>query len=363
MIFSKLLRSFIAAGCASMLLPTIAAAQSDEGYYKGKQLLIIVGDTAGSSYTNYAQLVQRHIAKHLPGEPQVIIRMMPGAGGIVAGNYLAAVAPKDGTAIGALYRGLGTEPLIKGTESKLKFDPRKLVWLYSLNSEVSIAVAWHTTGIKKFEDLYSKELLVGIGGVAGDAGVFGSAMNGIMGTKFKMICCYQGSAGQDLAMERGEVGGRLNFSWAYLKASKPDWLKDGTITLLAQLALAKHADLPNLPLVLDLVKDPEDKKIMEIVLSRQTMGRPYAAPPGISDEHAAVLRGAFDQMLKDQEFLVDADKSKIELNDPMPGEKINALIDRMFKVSDVTLKKLRSSLDPNNRKDVVIKEGKKGGGK
>jgi tripartite-type tricarboxylate transporter receptor subunit TctC len=362
MAVSKWMRAFVVSAYIAGV-PAIAAAQSSEGYYKGKQFLIVVGDTAGSSYTNYAQLVQRHLAKQLPGEPQITIRLMPGAGGVIAGNYLAAVAPKDGTAIGGLYRGLGTEPLFKGAESKLKFDPREMVWLYSLNSEVSMAVAWHTTGIKTFEDLYSKELLVGIGGVAGDAGVFGSAMNGIMGTKFKMICCYQGSAGQDLAMERGEVGGRLNFSWAYLKSSKPDWLKDGTINLLGQLALAKHADLPNVPLVLDLVKDTEDKKIMEIVLSRQTMGRPFAAPPGISDKHTKTLRGAFDRMVHDKDFLADAEKSKIEINDPMPGEEINALIDRMYKVSDATLQRLRASLDPNNRKDVVVKEKpkKKGG--
>jgi tripartite-type tricarboxylate transporter receptor subunit TctC len=344
------------------LLPAIAAAQSTEGYYKGKQLLIVVGDTAGSSYTAYAQLVQRHLPKQLPGEPQTTIRMMPGAGGIIAGNYLAAVAPKDGTVIGGLYRGLGTEPLFKGSESKLKFDPREMVWLYSLNSEVSMAVAWHTTGITKFEDLYSKELLVGIGGVAGDAGVFGAAMNGIMGTRLKMICCYQGSSGQDLAMERGEIGGRLNFSWAYLKASKPDWLKDGTIKLLGQLALAKHSDLPDVPLVLDLVNDPEDRNIMEIVLSRQTMGRPFSAPPGISADTGKMLRAAFVRMVHDPDFLADADKSKIEINQPMPGEEINALIDKMFSVSPQTLAKLRASQDPNNRKDVVVKEGSKDSG-
>ncbi|MGE5537961.1 MAG: Bug family tripartite tricarboxylate transporter substrate binding protein [Gemmatimonas sp.] len=358
MAVSKSFASAIAAACLAMT-PAVASAQTQDGFYKGKQLTIIVGDTAGSSYTSYAQLVQRHLPKQLAGEPQMIIRMMPGAGGVIAANYLAAVAPKDGTAIGGLYRGTGTEPLFKGGESKLKFDPRDLNWLYSLNSEVSMAVAWHTTGIKRFEDLYDKELLVAIGGVAGDAAVFGFALNGIMGTKLKMICCYQGSAGQDLAMERGEIGGRLNFSWAYLKASKPDWLKDGTIKLLAQLALAKHSDLPNVPLVLDLVKDPEDKKIMEIVLSRQNMGRPFAAPPGLPADRVAMLRDAFDRMVHDAEFLADADKSKIEINDPMPGAEINALIDRMYKVSPATLERMRATQDPNNRKDVVKKEGAK----
>ena len=357
MLFSKIMKCAIATVTIAIIVPSLAVAETTN--FKGKVVQVIVGDTAGSSYVNYAQLVQRNLPKQLEGNPEVTVRLMPGAGGIIAGNYLANVAPKDGTVIGAVYRGLGTEPLFKGSDSRLKFDPRQMVWLYSLNSEVSMAVTWKTTGITKFDDLYSKELLVAIGGVAGDAGVFGAAMNGIMGTKLKMICCYQGSAGQDLAMERGEIGGRLNYSWAFLKASKPDWLKNGTINLIGQLALTKHRDLPNVPLVLDLVKDPEDKKIMEIVLSRQNMGRPYAAPPGMSAENSKMMRDAFDRMIHDKDFLADADKAMIEINDPMPGADINALIDKMFGVSPATLQRLRASQDPNNRKDVVVKEGSK----
>ena len=189
MLFSKIMKYVIAAGAVAAAVPSLAVAETTN--FKGKVVQVIVGDTAGSSYVNYAQLVQRNLPKQLEGNPEVTVRLMPGAGGIIAGNYLANVAPKDGTVIGALYRGLGTEPLFKGSESRLKFDPRQMVWLYSLNSEVSMAVVWKTTGIHKFDDLYSKELLVASGGVAGDAGVFGSAMNGIMGTKLKMICCYQ----------------------------------------------------------------------------------------------------------------------------------------------------------------------------
>lgn len=356
---TRLLRSLSGAVASLLAAATTASAQLPAEHYKGKQFSIIVGDTAGSSYVNYAQLVQRHIGRFLPGEPQAVIRLMPGASGIVAANYLAEVAPKDGTTIGALYRGTGSEPLMYGADSKLKADPRRYVWLHSLNSEVSLMVAWHTAGIDTFNDVLSKELLVAIAGQAGDAGVFGSAMNGIMGTRLKMICCYGGSAAQDLAMERGEIGGRLNFSWAFLKVSRPDWLRDGKIRLLAQLALAKHAELPDLPLVLDLVKDPEERRIMEIVLSRQAMGRPFAAPPGVSADVAAALRGAFDRMLGDKDFQADAAKSKIEINQPLRGVEINALIDRMFAASPATVERLRASLKPDGRKDVVIKEGSK----
>jgi tripartite-type tricarboxylate transporter receptor subunit TctC len=349
----------LVAGMA-MLVPALAQAQSGQPNYQGKQISVVVGDTAGSAYTSYAQLVQRHLGKQLPGNPQVLVRLMPGAGGLIAGNYLAEVAPKDGTTIGALYRGLGTEPLLQGKDSKAKFDPRELVWLYSLNSEVSLAFAWHATGVTSIDDLRKKEFLVPIGGISGDAAVFGTVMNNLAGTKFKMIAGYQGSAEQDLAIERGEVEGRLNMVWNNLVRTKPDWLKDKKVNLLFQFSLTKHEDLPNLPLATDFISNPEDKKIMEFITSRQTMGRPYAAPHGISPAVATTLRGAFDAMIKDKDFLADVEKSKLELHEPMPGAQINALIDRLYDISDATLNKMREASDPNRSRNMIVEtEGKK----
>jgi tripartite-type tricarboxylate transporter receptor subunit TctC len=331
----------LAAGVAALSLFALPAGASETDAFKDKMVSIVIGYPAGSAYVTYAQLVQRHIAKQLPGNPNVITKFMPGAGSLIAANYLYEVAPKDGTVIGALGRGTAVEPLMQGAKSKAKFDPRKFVWLASLNNEVAVGVAWHTSGIKTFEDTLKKELIIGIGGEGGDANVFAHAMNNIMGTKFKLVCCYHGSSEQDLAMERGETGGRLNFSWAHLKRTKTDWLKDGKVNLIVQLALEKHRELPNVPLVLDLVKDPEDHQLMEVVFSRQAMGRPFAAPPGLTAERAATLRTAFDHMLVDKEFLADADKMKIEINEPMPGVKVNALLDRLYSVSDATRKKLQ----------------------
>lgn len=328
-----------------VMLPALVPLQgkaSEADAFKDKTVTIVVGYPAGSAYVTYAQLVQRHIGKQLPGNPATIVKFMPGAGSLIAANYLYEVAPKDGTVIGALGRGTATEPLMRGKESKAKFDPRKFIWLASLNSEVAVGVAWHTTGIKTFDDVLKKELIIGIGGEGGDANVFAHAMNSVMGTKFKLVCCYHGSAEQDLAMERGETGGRLNFSWSHLKRTKPDWLKQGKVSLLVQLALEKHAELPNVPVVIDLVKDPEDRKLMEVVFSRQAMGRPFAAPPGLTAERAATLRGAFDRMVANKDFFAEAEKLKIEINDPLPGAKINALLDRLFSVSDATRAKLQA---------------------
>jgi hypothetical protein len=185
-------------------------------------------------------------------------------------------------------------------------------------------------------------VIVGIGGEGGDANIFARAMNNIMGTKFKLICCYHGSAEQDLAMERGETAARLNFSWSHLKRTKADWLKDGKVNMIVQLALQKHSELPNVPVVIDLVKNPEDRAIMEVVFARQSMGRPFAAPPGLTAERAATLRMAFDRMLADKDFLAEADKMQVEINDPMPGAQVNALLDRLYSVSDATRAKLQA---------------------
>jgi tripartite-type tricarboxylate transporter receptor subunit TctC len=332
----------VAMGAAALAWLPLQAGASEADAFKDKTVTIVIGYPAGSAYVTYAQLAQRHIGKQLPGNPATITRFMPGAGSLIAANYLYEVAPKDGTTIGALGRGTATEPLMQGKASKAKYDPQKFNWLASLNNEVAIGVAWHTTGIKSFQDVLEKELIVGIGGDGGDANIFARAMNSVMGTKFKLICCYHGSAEQDLAMERGETGARLNFSWSHLKRTKADWLKDNKINMIVQLALQKHPEVPDVPVVIDLVKDPDDRALMEVVFARQVMGRPFAAPPVLPAERVATLRGAFDRMMADKEFLAEADKLQVEINQPMPGAQVNALLDRLYSVSDETRAKLQA---------------------
>lgn len=341
MFFTRVRVLSVVMGTAALTLFAPVAGASEADAFKDKTVTVVIGYPAGSAYVTYAQLVQRHISKQLPGNPSAITKFMPGAGSLIAANYLYEVAPKDGTTIGALGRGTATEPLMQGKQSKAKFDPQKFIWLASLNNEVAVGVTWHTSGVKTFEDTLTKELIVGIGGEGGDANIFARAMNNIMGTKFKLICCYHGSSEQDLAMERGETAARLNFSWSHLKRTKADWLKDGKINLIVQLALQKHSDLPNVPTVIELVKNPEDRAIMEAVFSRQAMGRPFAAPPGLTPERAATLRTAFDRMVVDKDFLAEAEKLQVEINDPMPGAQVNALLDRLYSVSDETRAKLQ----------------------
>ena len=329
------------------LCPAFALAQgAPPDYFRGKQLTVIAGDASGSAYTKYAQLVQRHLGRYLPGAPTINIKLMPGADSLIAANYLNEVAPRDGTVIAALYRGLPTEPLLTGEETHGKLDPRSLRWIASLNGEVSLAIAWHTAGMTKAAQLHERTLVVPIGGVAGDAAVFGSLLNTFAGTRFKMICCYQGTAAQDLAMERGEIEGRLNFSWDNLKRLRKDWIDQKWVVPLLQFSTVAHAELKDLPLATDLIERAEDRQIMEIALSRQSMGRPYAAPPGTPPAVLALLRQGFDLMVRDADFLADAEKSSLEINAPMGGAQIEALIARVHATDAGALERLRKAARP-----------------
>jgi len=323
----------------------LALAQTPPDF-RGKQITVIAGDAAGSAYTNYAQLVQRHLGRHLEGAPTVQSKLMPGADSLIAANYLSEVAPRDGTVIAALYRGLPTEPLLQGAESHGKFDPRSLGWIASLNAEVSLAIAWHKSSVKTVAELRERPIVVPIGGVSGDAAVFGALLNAFAGTRFKMICCYQGTAAQDMAMERGEIEGRLNFSWDNLKRTRKDWLEKKMVIPLFQFSLAPHPELPDLPLAIDLITAPQDRAIMEIALSRQSMGRPYAAPPGTPPAILAALRQGFERMVKDPAFLADAEKTSLEINAPMGGAEIEALIARLHATDAATLERLRKAARP-----------------
>lgn len=329
------------------LCPAAVFAQAlPPDYFRGKQFTVIAGDTTGSAYTKYAQLVQRRLGQHLPGAPTINIKLMPGADSLIAANYLSEVAPRDGTVIAALYRGLPTEPVLTGEDTHGKLDPRSLSWIASLNGEVSLAIAWHTAQVTSAAQLRERTIVVPIGGVAGDAAVFGSLLNAFAGTRFKMICCYQGTAAQDLAMERGEIEGRLNFSWDNLKRMRKDWIDQKLVVPLLQFSTTPHPELKDLPLATDLIAREEDRKIMEIALSRQSMGRPYAAPPGTPPAVLAMLRQAFAKMVVDPEFLADAEKSSLEINAPMDGAQIEALIARVYATDAGSLERLRKAARP-----------------
>jgi tripartite-type tricarboxylate transporter receptor subunit TctC len=315
------------AALALMMLAMPAAAQSPAEFYKGKTLDLYIGYSVGGAYDLYARMIAKHIGKHILGNPTVLPKNMEGAGSLRLANWLYNVAPKDGSAMGIIGRGTGFDPLLGNT--KAQFDGTKFTWIGSANNEVSICVAWHTSGITKFDDLLTKELVVGGTSSSADTDQFPKIVNGVLGTKMRVVTGYPGGNEVGLAMERGEVQGRCGWSWSSVKSTHQKWIDEKQFAILVQLALEKHPDLPNVPLVIDLAKTPEQRQILRLIFARQVMGRPFLAPPNVPTDRADVLRKAFMDTMTDRDFLADTDKAKMEVN-PVAGDKLQELVKEIY---------------------------------
>jgi len=302
-------------------------AQSAADFYKGRNVDLYIGYSAGGGYDLYARLLARHMSKYLPGNPTVVPKNMEGAGSLRLANWLYNVAPKDGSAFGMIGRGTGFDPLLG--HKAAQFDGTKFNWVGSMNNEVSICVAWYTTGITRFEDILSKPLVVGGTSAAADTDQFPRVTNGVLGTKMRVITGYPGGNEVGLAMERGEVQGRCGWSWSSVKSTRQNWIDEKRINILVQLALSKHPDLPDVPLITELAKDDEQRQILRIIFARQVMGRPLVAPPDLPADRMETLRKAFTDTMQDKEFIADADKAQMEIN-PVSGAEIQTLVKELY---------------------------------
>jgi tripartite-type tricarboxylate transporter receptor subunit TctC len=325
MMFGVLARCTTAAILAA--LPVSGWAQNPAEFYKGKTVELFIGYSAGGGYDIYARMLARHMGKYIPGNPTVIPKNMEGAGSLRLANWLYNVGPKDGTAFGTIGRGTGFDPLF-GNKSA-QFDAAKFSWIGSANNEVSVCVAWHTTGITKFEDLLNKEMVVGGTSASADTDQFPKITNGVLGTKMRVITGYPGGNDIGLAMERGEVQGRCGWSWSSVKSTHQQWYDQKKFHVLVQLALSKHPDLPNIPLITDLAKTDEQRQILKLIFARQVMGRPFLAPPGLPAERVRALRKAFMDTMNDKDFLADTEKAQMEIT-PVSGDQIEKLVREIF---------------------------------
>src|SRR2546421_7817650 len=304
-----------------------AQAQPAGDFYKGKVVELYIGYSVGGGYDIYARLLARHMGRHLPGNPVIVPKNMEGAGSLRLANWLYKAAPKDGSVFGTIGRGIAFDPLL-GTEGA-QFKAAEFGWLGSANDEVSVCAAWGKTGITRFEDLYARTVFVGGTGAGADTDLFPKAMNHILGTKLKLVTGYPGGNDITLAMQRGEVEARCGWSWSSIKSNHAPWVKDGTIKLLVQLSLEKHPDLPQVPLIMDMVKTPEQRSVLRLVFARQALGRPFLAPPGLPAERLAILRRAFMDTMQDKAFLAEADKIKLEIT-PVTGEAVQKLVAEIY---------------------------------
>lgn len=326
--FTGLFTGLAAVGFLAGLAFSAPARAAD--FYAGKEVNLYIGYPAGTGYDQYARLLADNIGRFIPGHPHVISRNMPGAGSMRVMNYIYKVAPKDGTYWGSVSNGAPAEPLLYGKRSRADFKtPFTLNWIGSLNTETGVAAVWHTTGITTWEQARTRPIIVSISSSHG--GISSRAVNSLLHTHFEQVCCYGGGTHQNLAMERGEVQGRIGWSWSSLRASSMNWLKSGKIHLLMQIGLQKNPEIPgNLPLVMDLAKSKKDKQALKIIFSRESMGRPYVMPPGVPADRLAIVQKAFMKMVKDPAFLAAAKKHDLEIHDPKSGAAIARLLREVY---------------------------------
>jgi len=323
------LRSIQATGALLLaLLPTSpGSAQSPAEFYRGKTIELDIGTSVGGGYDAYGRMLARNMGKYIPGNPAIVPKNMEGAGSMRLANHLYNAAPKDGTSFGTINRGTGFEPLLGNRSAQ--FEATRFNWIGSTNNEVSVCVAWHTTGITTFDDLLKRELVVGATGPSADTYQFPKIANAVLGTKFKIVAGYPGGNDVDLAMERGEVAGRCGWSWTSVKGLHQSWLDRKEINILFQMGLSKHRELPGIPLIIDLARTDEERAILRLIFARQVMAWPFLAPPGTPGERVEALRRAFMQTMQDKDFLTEADKAGLEIT-PVAGEDIQKLVQQIY---------------------------------
>jgi tripartite-type tricarboxylate transporter receptor subunit TctC len=320
---------------ALLLLASTLCSVSSEGaaqdviadFYKGKQVTIIVGTSPGSSLSLYSQALARHMGRHLPGSPGLIVQHMSGAGGMLAANYAYNSAPRDGTALVTTNRTVPIEPLLGGKGAQ--FDALKFNWLGTANVEHTTCVAWHTAAVKSLQDAFARELIIGSYGADGPSATFAKAANKLTGTMFKVIGAYPGAPEALLAMQRGEVEGFCSMAWNELKLRRADWLRDKKVNILFQMGLQKHPEIPDVPLISDYARTPQDRRVFDLLFAPQDMGRPFYAPPNVPADRVKALRIAFERTLKDARYLADADRMGLEVQH-RSGESVQALLERIY---------------------------------
>ena len=307
----------VAFACAAVCLPASAA-----DFYAGKQISLVVGAPAGGGYDFLARLVSRHMGKHIPGAPSFVVQNMPAANSIAATNHLANVAPRDGTAIALVQRGMLLAKLINPTG--VQFDIAKLNWIGNLNSETGLTLARVNAPVTTAKELFEKELIVG-GQTGVEPEITPRLYNALLGMKFRIISGYPGTTAIGLAMESGEVEGVGDWSWSSLKVQRPEWIRDKKVNILIQGALEKDPELPDVPSALDFVKDDVSRRALELYFTQKTVARPLVAPPDVPADRLAILRKALMALGDDKEFLDDAQRSRIEIG-LLPGEAVEKVI-------------------------------------
>jgi tripartite-type tricarboxylate transporter receptor subunit TctC len=301
----------------------VAHAQDAAEFYRGRTVSLVAGFNPGGGADTYARLVARHLGKHIAGSPTVVVRNMQGAGSVVAANHIYNVSPKDGTELGLFAGNITIDPLMGGTQHK--YDARKFGWVGAPSSDSNVCLSSLSSSFKSIDDVIRREMITGTSGTS--TYDFPVVMNNVIGTKFKLVKGYGGSAALRLAMERGEIEGFCGVGYNSMRTAG---LADGKANILVQVGLAKNPHMPNVPFIFDYAKSDEDRQIFRLVFGWLDLERPIGAPPGVPEERLRALRDGFDRAMKDPALFVDAEKAQVGI-EPMSGAAIAAFVDEAYR--------------------------------
>jgi tripartite-type tricarboxylate transporter receptor subunit TctC len=323
----------------SALVASPATADPIADFYRGKTVTIVVSSSAAGGYDTVARAVARHLGKHLPGNPTVIVRNMAGAGGITATNFLYNNADKDGTVIGLVQNNTPFEPLFGTKEAR--YDPVQFNLLGTPSSETALVLLWHAVPVNSLADLRAREVAVGVSGANSTPAFFARLLNATLGTRMKLINGYPGQNDVLLAMERREVDGHPSAFFSSLRSTRPNWLRDKTAKAIVQYGPEKIAELADVPFAPDLVGNEDDKLVMQAAFASLALGRPFLMPPALPIERVNALRQAFTMTMTDPEFLAEGEKIGLGLNAPRSGEELQALMVRTYASPPRVIDRLR----------------------
>jgi tripartite-type tricarboxylate transporter receptor subunit TctC len=335
-------RCSLAVGALVLLTAGVStgSAQTTDAPFAGKTVQVIIGVSPGGGYDQWGRAFARHLGKHLPGKPAVVAQNMPGAGSTIAANYIYNIAPKDGTVIGIIARDTPLAPLT-ATEGT-RFDATKFGWVGTPTVDTNVCIAYHTAAVKTLQDLYDKELIVGAVGTGVGSYNYPRALNRIIGTKFKVVTGFPGSADVFLAMERGDVEGFCE-SLDSVTGKRADWISTGKVALLFQGGAEANPELKDVPFILDAGRTAEERQAILFLYAAQGIGRPFLAPPGLPPQRLETLRAAFDATMRDEHFVADARKQKLDLA-PKNGRQLAALIDTIYATPRAVVERVREAI-------------------
>ncbi len=337
------LKTSLVAGLMLVVSSGASLAQSSvETFYRGKNIDLYIGFTPGGTYDTYARLVAAFMGEHVPGKPKIIPKQMVGAGSRAAAAHMFRLAPQDGTALATADQGIAMQQVLN--DPGIQFDANKFIWIGNPIADNNTMAAWTDSGATSVDVAKQRQFVVGANGITASA-QYPQAMNVLLGTKFKIVTAYPGGTDINLAMQRGEVAIRGQNSWSSWKSQHMDWIREGKLTILVQIGLEKDKDLPNVPLLMDLVSDPNDKAAMRLLSAPTAIGRPLFTTPNVPAERVEALRKAFDETMKDPAFLAAAQRANMDLN-PVSGVQLQKIVGDLFATPPSAVARLKEILAP-----------------